>query len=141
MTTTGLVTKVCTKCGVDQPLDAYYGKGDGRLNARCKTCMKKVYKAYRDRQTQCDGTLEGFGSMREQYLSGTPRRPGPFVEYVDPKVRWMLDNGLCHVCSTPVDQADWFLDHIQPLAAGGDHSYANTAVAHPKCHAQEVSNA
>jgi 5-methylcytosine-specific restriction endonuclease McrA len=28
---------------------------------------------------------------------------------------------------------DWHLDHVVPLAAGGDHSYANTQVSYSAC--------
>lgn len=36
-------TKVCTKCGLDQPLSEYYRDGD-RLRSECKTCTKDKVK-------------------------------------------------------------------------------------------------
>lgn len=57
----------------------------------------------------------------------------PNVELVD---RWQVlavANGLCGICLTAVDPDDFHVDHIVPLSAGGDHTYANTQPAHPAC--------
>jgi len=39
----------------------------------------------------------------------------------------------CAVCKLPVPREQASLEHIQPLAAGGAHSAANTAVSHKAC--------
>lgn len=54
-------------------------------------------------------------------------------EYVDPAVVWARDCGVCHICDRPADPEDWHLEHVVPLARGGNHSYANTRVSHPVC--------
>jgi hypothetical protein len=56
-----------------------------------------------------------------------------YVEDVDRASVWSRDSGLCHLCGRPAGAADWQLEHIVPLAAGGAHSYRNTAVSHPFC--------
>jgi len=58
---------------------------------------------------------------------------GQWVEDVDHLVVWDRDNGICDICKELADPNDWHLDHIVPLALGGEHSYANTAVSHPTC--------
>ncbi len=55
------------------------------------------------------------------------------VERVFRSKVWDRDHGICHICAAPADPDDWHLDHVVPLAAGGEHSYANVAVSHPKC--------
>lgn len=61
------------------------------------------------------------------------RELGHFVERVYRSVVWTRDGGICHICELPADVAKWHLDHIVPLSKGGEHSYANTAVSHPRC--------
>jgi len=33
----------------------------------------------------------------------------------------------------PANQNNWHLDHIYPVVKGGEHSYKNVAVSHPRC--------
>lgn len=54
-------------------------------------------------------------------------------DLVSRAVVYERDNGICGICRLPVDPADWHLDHIHPLSAGGSHSYDNIQVAHPRC--------
>lgn len=61
------------------------------------------------------------------------RRVDAFVEDVDRLVVLELDDGVCGVCGRDVDPFDYHVDHIVPLALGGQHSYANSQVAHPRC--------
>ncbi|WP_425566396.1 HNH endonuclease [Nonomuraea roseoviolacea] len=50
------------------------------------------------------------------------------------------DGWLCQLCGDPVDREADFphplyptLDHIVPLSKGGEHSRANTQLAHYRC--------
>lgn len=61
------------------------------------------------------------------------RKRDQFIEFVDVSVVWERDSGICHICREPADLDNWHLEHIVPLARGGEHSYANTAVSHPGC--------
>lgn len=62
------------------------------------------------------------------------RRLEAFVEHVDPLVVFERDKGVCMICSLPVDRAGaWEIDHKVPLSKGGEHSYANTQLAHRSC--------
>lgn len=63
-----------------------------------------------------------------------------FVENVDAMVVYERDNWICQLCNKSVskildrkivDIAS--LDHIIPISKGGEHSYANTQLAHLSC--------
>lgn len=54
------------------------------------------------------------------------------MEHVDPRVLWQRDEGVCGICAQPIE-GGFDVDHIIPLVAGGEHSYANTRIAHPTC--------
>lgn len=56
-----------------------------------------------------------------------------FVENVDAQVVYERDEGICGLCDIAVDPTDYHVDHIIPLAKGGEHSYKNVQLAHPSC--------
>lgn len=68
------------------------------------------------------------------------RKKAQFVEHVDPAVVWDRDGGICHICREVADASAWHLEHVVPLARGGNHSYANTAVSHPSCNQRKSAN-
>lgn len=82
-----------------------------------------------------------YAANKDYYYSLVRKRQalkrGVTVEFVDRRVVWDRDGGVCHLCQKPADQSDWHLDHVYPLAAGGEHSYANTAVTHPRCNREK----
>jgi 5-methylcytosine-specific restriction endonuclease McrA len=68
------------------------------------------------------------------------RRLGAFVEHVDRQVVFERDGWMCHICGEAVDptlkRPDPMaaeLDHIIPLAKGGEESYANCRCSHATC--------
>jgi 5-methylcytosine-specific restriction endonuclease McrA len=60
-------------------------------------------------------------------------KKGQFVERVFRSVVFRRDAGICGICGLVVDPDNWHLDHVIPLAQGGEHSYVNTQVSHPAC--------
>lgn len=56
-----------------------------------------------------------------------------FVENVEPSVLYERDEGRCGICGEPVGRDDFQVDHIVPISRGGEHSYANTQIAHRFC--------
>lgn len=61
------------------------------------------------------------------------RETDAFVEEVLRSEVWRRSDGVCHICGEAADETRWHVDHIVPIARGGEHSYANTAVSHPAC--------
>lgn len=61
------------------------------------------------------------------------RRRGARLEPVRRATVWHRDHGICYLCGAPADEARWHLEHVVPLALGGEHSYANVKVSHPRC--------
>ncbi len=65
------------------------------------------------------------------------RKRAAFVEVVDPMVVFVRDRWTCGICRLPVRSSEAQLDHVVPLARGGEHSYKNTQCAHASCNARK----
>jgi 5-methylcytosine-specific restriction endonuclease McrA len=72
------------------------------------------------------------------------RKKGAFVEPVDHTVIYERDGWTCHICGEPVDRQLAYpdpmsvsLDHVIPLAKGGEHSYVNCATSHLRCNSRK----
>lgn len=90
----------------------------------------KVRQALRKMRAEQPERMRAKNRMDQ--LARRARLVGAFVETVDPAKVWKAHKGLCGICQKPVKGA-WHVDHILPLARGGQHSYANVQVAHPRC--------
>lgn len=55
------------------------------------------------------------------------------VEPVDYNAIWERDQGICHICSLPVERSDVQFDHVIPLSRGGTHTAENVKVSHSVC--------
>jgi 5-methylcytosine-specific restriction endonuclease McrA len=58
---------------------------------------------------------------------------GAFVEPVNRELVAKRDGWRCGICGKKVTRRTWSLDHIVPLAAGGEHSHRNVTLAHRRC--------
>lgn len=61
------------------------------------------------------------------------RKRAAFVEEVDRERVHARDNGRCYLCNRKVLLDDMHLDHVIPLAKGGEHSYKNCRCACERC--------
>jgi len=82
-------------------------------------------------------TREWYAQNKERHRESIRRRDerilAAWVENVRREEVFLRANGICGICGEPVDPANYETDHIQPLSAGGEHSYANVQLAHPRC--------
>jgi 5-methylcytosine-specific restriction endonuclease McrA len=56
-----------------------------------------------------------------------------YVEDVDRRELYETYGGICAICEEPLKFREMTIDHIIPLSAGGEHSYANTQPTHGLC--------
>lgn len=72
------------------------------------------------------------------------RKKDAWIETVVPQRVFERDNWTCMPCGDPLDrEVSWdrnnpphfypTVDHVMPLAMGGDHSYSNVQAAHWIC--------
>lgn len=144
-----LVVKRCRRCENEKPLADFHADrscSDGRRHI-CKACAKAAVVAWReedperwrqrmlaDHERRKEKDPE---AVRRWKRSVSARRRARLreaaVERVDLTAVWERDEGVCGICGEPADSLDWHLDHVIPIARGGEHSMANVQVAHPIC--------
>lgn len=103
------------------------------LERWCGSCGEQIPASMRRDARYCS---ELCRKRAEISRSSTRRRvlvEERFVEHVDRAVVFQRDAGVCGLCGERVDPTDFHVDHIVPLSAGGEHSYANSQVSHPRC--------
>jgi len=77
----------------------------------------------------------------DQYARRRARkRRSPIIVKVDRYAIYARDGGRCHICGKRVRKERFDLDHLVPLAKGGEHAPFNLAVAHPRCNARKAAS-
>lgn len=129
----------CQRCGT-----SVLAEGD-RLPTHCHTCPSRVWTA--GDCAECGTSFVVLGHGR--YCSAPCARRGPRRRAKQKRSK-RIQSGLardpitlpkiaardgwrCHICTRKVTRKDWSLDHLIPLSCGGDHTYANVALAHHRC--------
>ncbi|WP_183407726.1 HNH endonuclease [Nocardioides marmoriginsengisoli] len=124
-------------------------------HARRKYCPKpECFLARRATETaerRARQGRESYGyteAIAEAYHRRRAIKKGATVEKFSHVEVFERDNWTCGICSELVDrEARWpeplsvSLDHIIPLALGGDHSRANTQCAHLACNVRKGARA
>ena len=152
-------TKNCPKCGRRKALNAFYPSRKSRVGVYswCKPCMdnrKNLYRAKnREQQRIRDRAYYQHHKNRlrakalawqktpkgrlycaaNQMLRYARQRNAPLIEKIDRLAIYIRDNGRCHICHHKVSLKTFTLDHLVPLARGGEHTARNQAVAHRTC--------
>lgn len=150
----------CSGCGETKPVSEFYAdrsKSCGH-SSKCKPCHNaegrrahhrnrpaRLATIARYRAENADRIRAGVARWeaenparvrelkrnREQVRRA--RKLAAFVENVDVRVVYERDGGICGICLEFVEMEDFHLDHVIPLARGGEHSYANTQTSHGLC--------
>jgi hypothetical protein len=129
---------------VQEEKKRYREKNRESINARAvvaasKPENKKKKRDYRQRtkehraQYDKDYAVANPDKVKEKAARRRARKLMVLVEVIDRKTVFERDNGICYLCSQPVNPDNWHLDHIHPISKGGTESYDNVAVTHPSC--------
>lgn len=128
--------KFCSrKCGHD----CCKGIAPAQMRA-CKECGKQIFEAG-NRRVFCSIECGNKHKWRKSTAIRRARLAGVIRDRFDPFTVFERDKWKCHICGchtpkrlrgTSEDRAPE-LDHILPLAAGGEHSMRNTACSCRKC--------
>lgn len=121
---------LCTEC--DAPFVAKNGA------KRCSDACRRVHAT--------EVTMEAYRKDRTKFLEAAHRRRtrllDQFVENVRIDELFDRHGGICALCGEPTlalgegakrDPRMPSIDHIIPVVRGGEHSYANTQLAHLRC--------
>jgi hypothetical protein len=150
--------KVCVKCGVDKPLGEFSRTSDPCR--KCHAAIKKartVYVPVERHAAMCAGCGETFSAdgRRRRYCSTTCLKSHNYwvsnmrrrallasalVETFPRMEIFERDGWMCGICHDPIDPSlrhpdrrAASVDHIVPLARGGEHSRQNVQAAHWDC--------
>lgn len=138
--------KRCPQCRVVKPLDKehfVWRSARGGHFKECRECDRSRTAAHhaanpeirRAQATRwaCENPERKREIARKARQTRRARIAEVFVEEVDPQVLYERDEGVCGVCGKPVDRDEFDVDHVVQVAHGGEHSYANTRIAHVSC--------
>lgn len=143
----GATERACRDCGQTKPLEDFRRDKTGTAGRAsfCKECYREKSRAHYHANVEAERTRsreKGRRSRRESPETSNPwvpiqraRKHGCHIEsrYLVPLAVLEMDDGICGICGEDVDPFDFHVDHIIPCSKGGEHSYANVQVAHPKC--------
>lgn len=101
----------------------------------CAFCNRPMFMAY---------PLQKYCGRDCRRLLRSNAIEGAFVEVVEVEVLAERDGFICQLCDYAVDMTarhpdKWCatVDHVIPVSLGGEHSYANTQLAHFRCNSSK----
>ena len=110
--------------------ERYQRHHDARVDAA------RAYREANREKTRATARAYGKAHPDVVWRSDANRRArerAAFVEAGDRALIYERDRGVCGICGKVVTREDASVDHIVPLSKGGEHSYANTRLAHTRC--------
>lgn len=146
------LAQVCTTCGVEKPYQAFaVDRSRGRRRTGCNDCRaaakRKAYSEGRHPSAFRYRTSESVRAYRVlQTQAANSRRSRAIAETSDGTLTPEIVRGLfaaAKECSYCGDQfrsgAEKSIDHVVPLARGGQHSLANVCIVCKRCNASKGS--
>lgn len=125
------------------------------LNSRCKPCLAANRSEWRSRNPGYEYKPDDpryYADAQQRWRTRNPdkvkktaqarraRRFGATVEEFSPREIFDRDEWNCHICMWPIDSTIEYpdplspsIDHVIPLARGGEHSRANCRASHLRC--------
>lgn len=124
-----------------RPASAARAKPAAVVRSRCPRCGRSIPSKKAPRR-YCSSACRN--ATRRKVRQDRIR-----LVYVEPVVLAVLrqrDNDTCRICGEPIDPTarppsphSATIDHVLPLARGGEHSYNNTQLAHYRCNTAKGS--
>ncbi len=108
----------CPECGV--PFS-----GTPRRRFCSRACCKRATERTRRHRNRANGKQPRNRQRRRAVVSS-----GENFTTLEIAER---DNWRCHLCRKKVTRNNWSIDHLVPIAAGGEHVRSNVAIAHHLC--------
>lgn len=112
----------------------------------CKWCGNQFITMKQGKQYCTDRCMRSAMNKRHE-MTRRMRTMKNFIEDVSLPELYKRDGGICHICGLPCRYDDYTvvddvfiagnyypsIDHVKPLAKGGEHSYKNVKLAHRIC--------
>jgi hypothetical protein len=152
------IEKRCPRCGKTKPLSEFNRnrtRADG-VQQYCRACWNAGLDAKKSQMAPAarhrwehDRYMRHRRKNVDRHWRNWNRRrvqaPALYLENIDREFVYLRDNGCCRICGERIDltlpthHADSFtIDHIEPVSAGGEHSYENVRAAHLRCNVSEM---
>jgi 5-methylcytosine-specific restriction endonuclease McrA len=104
--------------------------------SQCKECHKAKHGAKALEYGRISRQKPGVNRDRKNKHKAL-KRNAPNVEYVSRRVVYDRDDGKCYMCGKELPFNGFDLEHVIPLARGGNHTYDNVKVACRSCNARK----
>lgn len=129
-----------TKSGHAQPCRSCCNRKAAEYKKTHPSKHKERYAANREKELKKtkDWQKAHPDEMRSSWATRRARKRNARVEKVDYAVLYGRDKGICQLCHKHVTKKNGTIDHIQPLALGGDHSYKNCQLACARCNNKKL---
>lgn len=133
------VERNCNHCGISfEPIDGAICCSD-----ECKRLYVRKWAKARWRERMDTDPAFRAQSRHNEYRRKALKK-NAFIEHVDRDAVMARDKWVCHLCGDKIPKtAKWpsglfgTLEHVQPLADGGAHSYNNIKAAHLSCNCKK----
>ena len=109
-----------------------YFDRSGSKHRRCRRCAHDRHKSWSERNPEYYRLKEQRRNHKARSAARRAKLRGQFVEDVDKRILLRAHGFKCGICLQDIE-GEYVVDHVYPLDAGGEHSYANTQPAHPTC--------
>lgn len=138
----------CKRCNADIAALRRIENPPARVEGFPVECMcGEIFAGDKRRTRYCSAECFGKYKNKANWVHMNRRRArlrGVLVESFDRMEIFLRDGWICQICSAPVNRAAHFpdpnmasLDHIIPIARGGEHSRANAQTAHLGCNVRK----
>lgn len=128
-------TRICRNCGEELTLDdTNFGHTpSGGFRHKCRACMRRHVRSYD--LANVEGARER-ARLRQQREAAHPKLSAKEKIYFR-YICWGIQKGECFFCKNTVPCEDGHLDHLTPVARGGNSELDNFCFACDRCNQEK----